>query len=121
MRTAFRMAGVSGLSWVPVAVLTNRQTSLAILCGMIGPLIACCVTWVMAVRIYRQHPEASTAVMIAAFAGKLIYFPAYVAVMLKLLWLRPLPFIASFTAYFIVLYFVTAVELRRLFWGGTRS
>ena len=40
--------------------------------------------------------------------------PAYVAVMLKVLALRPMPFVVSFTSYFIALYFVEALGLRRL-------
>ena len=41
---------------------------------------------------------ALTAVMIAAFAGKMVFFGAYVAVVLRGLSLRPVPFVASFTA-----------------------
>jgi hypothetical protein len=59
--------------------------------------------------------------MIAAFAGKLVFFLAYVTVMIRVLSLRPVPFVGSFTTYFIVLYFVAALHLRRMFWGGMRS
>ncbi len=40
-------------------------------------------------RTYRRNPERLTAVMIAAFAGKMVFFGAYVAVMLRVLSLRP--------------------------------
>ena len=121
MKLVVWMAGISWISWLPTAFLINRRTSLEILYGMIGPLAAVCATWVLAERTYRQRPEALTAVMIGAFAGKLVFFLLYVTVMIRVLSLRPIPFVGSFTTYFIVLYFVTALHLRRLFWGGMRS
>ena len=53
--------------------------------------------------------------MIAAFAAKMVFFGAYVAVMLLALALRPVPFVASFTAYFIALHLIEALCLKRLF------
>jgi hypothetical protein len=41
----------------------------------------------------------------------------YVAVMLKLLSLRPVPFVFAFTSYFIALYAMQALFLRRLTFG----
>ena len=96
----------------------NEHTGAATL---IGPLAAVCATWVIAERTYRRRPEALTAIMIAAFAGKLVFFMAYVTVMIRVLSLRPVPFVVSFTTYFIVLYFVVALRLRRLFWSGMHS
>ena len=40
-------------------------------------------TWVLIERTYRRDPRALTALMIAAFAGKMVFFGAYVAVMLR--------------------------------------
>ena len=53
--------------------------------------------------------------MIAAFAFKLVFFGAYVAVMLRVVALRPVPFIASFTGYLVGLYVIEALYLRHLF------
>jgi hypothetical protein len=53
--------------------------------------------------------------MVAAFGGKLVFFGAYVTVMLGVLSLRPLPFVISFTAYFIALHLFEAFCLQRLF------
>ena len=88
---------------------------------MLGPLVAVCVTWIIAERFYNVHPEGSTAVMIKAFAAKMLFFGLYVTVMLRVLSLRPVPFIVSFTGFFIVLYFIEALYLRRLFWRGMRA
>ena len=51
-------------------------------------------------------------VMIAAFAFKLVFFGAYVAVMIRVA-LRPVPFIASFTGYLAGLYLMEALYLRQ--------
>jgi hypothetical protein len=56
--------------------------------------------------------------MTVAFAGKLVFFGAYVALTLRLLPVRPVPFLASFTSYFIALYLLEALFMRRLFAGG---
>ena len=65
-------------------------------------------------------PERLTAVMIAAFAGKMVFFGAYVAVDAAGAVAAPVPFVVSFTGYFIALYLIEALCLRRLFAGGAR-
>lgn len=121
MRLVCWMTAISLIAWLLTTVLSDRRTSLEVLYGMIGPLAAVCATWVLAERVYRQRPEALTAVMIAACAGKLVFFLVYVTLVIRVSAVRPIPFVTSFTAYFIALYFATALNLRRLFWGGMRS
>jgi hypothetical protein len=89
--------------------------------GMAGPLLVAGASWVLAERTWRRQPERLTAVMIAAFAGKMVFFAAYVALMLSVLSLRPVPFVASFTISFITLHLAEALALRRLFAGGRRA
>src|SRR5262245_22487755 len=108
-------------SSLAVSAFFDRQTSLAILAGMSGPLIAVTITWILSEKLYRRHPVVLTQLMLAAFAGKLIFFGMYVTVMLSVLSLPPIPFIASFTSYFIALYVTEALYLRRLFWGAMRA
>ena len=83
--------------------------------GMFGPLIVVSVTWVLTEQVYKTHPERLTSVMISAFAGKLIFFAAYVGFAIGLLGLEPVPFAASFAGYFIALHLVEALWLKRLF------
>jgi hypothetical protein len=82
---------------------------------MIGPLVVACGTWVLMERAYRRRREQLTSVMIGAFAGKMVFFAAYVAVMIRGVSVRPVPFMASFTGYFIGLYLIEALYLKRLF------
>jgi len=115
------MVGLSGLSWLVAAALLDTQARIEVLDGMLGPLAMVIGSWVLMERAYRRNPERLTAVMVAAFAGKLVFFGAYVAVMLRVLSLRPRTFVASFTSYFIALYLIEALYLRRLFAGGPRA
>ena len=110
------VAGVT--SWLVATAVFGMAATRELLLGMVGPLAAVVVSWVIAERIWRANPERLTAVMIAAFAAKMVFFGAYVAVMLKVLAFRPVPFVASFTGHFIGLYGMEAVYLRRLFTQG---
>ena len=119
MKEAAWMVGASVGAWLAATAAVGMQTGVDVLFGMLGPLAVVTSTWVMTERTYRRHPERLTAWMIAACAGKMVFFGAYVAIALTVLSLRPIPFVVSFTGYFIGLYLVEALCLRRLFAGGT--
>jgi hypothetical protein len=121
MKSIIAVVTASLLSWLAAAAFVSRETGIAILFGMLGPLFSVSVTWILAERIYERHPAALTSLMMTAFAGKLVFFGAYVTVMLRVLSIRPAPFVVSFTSYFIGLYVIEALYLRRLFWGGMRA
>jgi hypothetical protein len=82
---------------------------------MFAPLVVVSVTWLLTERVYKERPESLTSMMIGAFAGKLLFFGAYVGAAIAVLGVKPVPFAASFTAYFIVLNVIEALWLRRLF------
>jgi hypothetical protein len=109
------MVAASVLSWAGAAALVDRRTSIEILFGMLGPLAAATGTWFLAEWVYRQRPQDLTALMATAFVFKIVFFGAYVAVVILLLRFRPVPFVVSFTSYFIALYLMEALYLRRLF------
>ena len=115
------MVGASVVSWLASAVVLDAQARMAVLAGMIAPLTAVSGSWVAAERTYRRRPERLTAVMVAGFAAKVVFFGTYVAIALTALSLRPVPFVASFTTYFIALYLAEAIWLRRLFGGWKRE
>ena len=85
---------------------------------MLAPLAGAAATWVLVARTFTSRPELLTPLMVAAFAGKLVFFGAYVTIMLRVLALRPLPFVISFTTYFIALHLFEALCLQRLFAGN---
>jgi hypothetical protein len=109
------MVGVSVAAWLVVAGLVDGRTRVEVLCGMLGPLAVVSGTWLLTERTYRTHPGSLTSMMIAAFGFKVVFFGGYVAVMLGLLALRPMPFVASFTSYFVGLYLIEALYMRQLF------
>ena len=83
--------------------------------GMFGPLIVVSITWVLTERVYKTRPEQLTSMMISAFAGKLVFFGAYVGLAIGVFGVKPVPFVASFTGYFIALHLIEALWLKRLF------
>ena len=119
MKPVWWMVGVGLLSSLAVAALPNVDSDREVLLGMIAPLAAAIGTWVLVVRIYASRPEWLTPLMIAAVGCKLAFFGVYVTIMLKLLALRPLPFVISFTSYFIGLHLFEALCLQRFFAAHT--
>jgi hypothetical protein len=83
--------------------------------GMFAPLVVACATWVLMERVYKTHPERLTSVMISAFAGKLVFFGAYVGLVVGVLGAKPVPFAASLAGYFVALHLIEALWLKRLF------
>ena len=103
-------AGEDGLAEMRPAVLDGWGAAVAVvarrharsrgracipesLLGMLGPLVSAVATWVVVARTYAAAPERLTGVLVTAFALKVVFFGAYVAVMLRVLALRPVPFV----------------------------
>jgi len=114
------MVGPSLAVWLGAMALFGVQTGVEVFLGMIAPLVVAVSSWVAIERTYRRKPAGVTAIMMGGFAGKMVFFGAYVVVMLRGLSLRPVPFVVSFTGYFIALYLVEALYLKRLF-AGTKA
>ena len=115
MKPAWWMVGAAVLSWLAVAAMPDMDHDREVLLGMLAPLAGAVGTWVLVARTYPSRPERLTSLMVAAFGAKLVFFGAYVTVMLKVLALQPLPFVISFTTYFIALHMFEALCLQRLF------
>lgn len=120
MRPVAVMVAASVASWLAVSLLIDARTRNEVLFGMLGPLAMASGSWVLIARTHSRAPRMLTSVMIAAFAFKVVFFGAYVVVMLELLSLRPVPFVASFVGYFSGLYLIEALYLRRIS-AGSRS
>jgi hypothetical protein len=115
MKAAGWMAAASVGSAAAIAAVAGRTLAAAVLLGMLAPLLATALSWVVTERIYTRAPEQLTGVMITAFASKMLFFGLYVAVMLKVVGVGPTPFVVSFTGYFIALYLTEALLMRRMF------
>ena len=66
-----------------VTVASGARTE--VLCGMVAPLAMAVGSWVLAARTFRARPQALTGLMIGAFGVKLVFFGAYVAVVIVVL------------------------------------
>jgi hypothetical protein len=105
------LAAISVASAALLSVRFGREVWL----GMFAPLIVVTVTWVLTERVHKTNPGVLTSVMITAFAGKLVFFGAYVALAIGILDVQRAPFVASFVGYFIALHMIEAQLLKRLF------
>jgi hypothetical protein len=112
------MAGTSLGSWLLLALSLERGAGEAMLFGMLGPLAMAVGTWLLTERTYRRNPDRVTALMMAAFVAKMLFVGVYLGVMLRVLHVQPVPFVASFASYFIALYVIEALYLKRLFAGA---
>ena len=121
MRPLAWMVGVSVASWLVVTIAGGSRAHPEVLWGMLGPLASAGATWVVVERSHAVAPGRLTSVLVTGFALKMLFFGLYVAVMLRVLLLRPVPFVVSFTSYFIALYVMEALFLRRLLTETPRS
>lgn len=115
MWPAVWMVAGSVVSGVAVSAYVGRDLTREVLLGMFAPLVVAVISWVLVERAFRRSRQQVTNVMVVAFGVKMVFFGAYVAVMLRGLALRPVPFVVSFTAYFIGLHVAEAWCLGRLF------
>jgi hypothetical protein len=86
--------------------------------GMLGPLASAVVSWIAMQRQHNRRPEGLTALMIKAFAAKMVFFAGYITVLVSFDLVQPIPFVVSFAGYFIALHMVEAIGLRRLQMSG---
>ena len=111
MKPVFWLAIGSVLSAALFGVRFGREVWL----GMLGPLMVVSATWVLTERVYKADPTRVTALIITAFAGKLVFFGGYVALAIGVLGVQLVPFAVSFAGYFIALHMIEALLLKRLF------
>ena len=121
MKQVAWMTGASVAAWLVASATIAAGAGREVLWGMLGPLVMAAGSWVLAERTYVDRPQTLTGLMIAAFGVKLVFFGVYVAVMLRVIRLQPVPFAVSFSSYFIALHLVEALFLKRLFAGGPRA
>lgn len=108
------MAGAGIASWLIVSLVGGDAVNPEALFGLAGPLASACLTWVAAEWTWRTAPERLTGVMIVGFAAKLVFFGLYLVLGLRVLSMRPVPLVSAFVSYFIAMYAMQALFLKRL-------
>ena len=114
MKPVAWMVAASAAAWLLVTATLSDRANPEALWGIAGPLICAALSWAAYIRAHEAAPERLTRVMISAFAWKLIFFSVYVAITMRVLDLRPAPFVMSFASAFIALHAMEAFSLRRL-------
>jgi len=127
MRALWLMAGVSLLGGLGAVFVFGPASSVEVAAGFAAPLLSGGGSATLTERMYRLQPERVLPLMMTGFVVKMAFFGVYVAVMLSVVGLQPVPFVLSLTAAFIALHMIEALQLRRLYagsaaWGvrGTR-
>ena len=115
MRAAGWMAAASVGSGLAAIGIAGMRSGAEILLGMAAPLAAAGVSWVLIERTWKRDPARLTGVMLTALAAKMVFFGAYVAAVIKGVEVKAVPFVVSFTSFFVGLYAVEALLMRNLF------
>jgi hypothetical protein len=121
MKPVAWMVAASVAVWLLVTIVLADRANPEAVWGVAGPLASAIASWLAYVRAHGSTPERLTKVMVSAFALKLLFFSTYVTVTMRVLELRPAPFVVSFVSAFIALLAMEAFSLRRLVMGSLRS
>ena len=114
MKLVWWMLSGSVLSSAVLTVVLGKDLRIEVWLGMLGPLISAMVSWIIMERQYSRNPRGMTALLIKAFVAKMIFFAGYVTAILSIGLVRPIPFVVSFTAYYLSLHSIEAIGLKRL-------
>lgn len=113
MRLPAALAAACVLTCGAAATLAPEAAAPALL-GMAAPLVVGLATIRLVERTVRADVTRLTARMAAAFAVKLVFYAAYVSVVIGLLRVEPVAFTLSFTFYFVALQVAEALYFRTL-------
>lgn len=114
MRTVAWMTALCAATAAAAGLFAGPAARLAIAAGMLGPLVAVAVSWLIIERACHRDPARVTGLMLGGFLVKVIGFAVYVILAVKVLGLPVRPFGVSFLCYFVGLYAAEAWLLRRL-------
>ena len=114
MKSALYMTAACALS-VAVSAAAAPDIAIEIVVGMAAPLVIAVATMMAVERVYRRNPGQLTPLMIKAFGAKMVLFGGYVGAVVTLTSLNPIPFVVSFSVYFIGLHMTEAWLLRSFF------
>lgn len=113
MRLSAALAAACVLTCGAAAALAPESAAPAFL-GMAAPLAVGLATIRLVERTVRSDVTRLTARMAAAFAVKLVFYAAYVAIVIGWLQVAPVPFTLSFALYFAALQVAEGLYFRTL-------
>ncbi len=90
----------------------------AVWLGIAGPVVMSGASWTLTSRTWAREKAALLPLMLRAFAVKAMFVVAYVVLMLKVVDVRPMPFVLSFIGTYMATHLAEAYCLRRLMAAG---
>ena len=87
---------------------------LELLLGWILPVLAGTVTLYFIDSAAQKDPFLVTKILIKGFALKMVYYGATILILFKLYSFEPIPFICSFSGFFLGLHVLEAVIIKRI-------
>ena len=103
--------GISGL----IGVTIFPEYFIEIILGMLAPLLVSIISIIQINNLYKNDPQKITATITKSFLFKMIFFAIYFIIILSIYAFKPIPFVISFTGFFILFYVIEAVFLQKLF------
>ena len=103
--------GISGL----VGGTIYPQYISEIFLGMVAPLLVTVFSIFWIEKVFKTDKEILTATMAKSFFIKMVLFALYFIIILGFYTFEPIPFVISFTGFFILFYVIEAVFLQKLF------
>jgi len=113
------MVGASALGWLALVAVAGPDSMKAVTAGTIGPLVATVISWLAIARVHARAPGKVQAAMLRFFAAKVVFFGVFVTAAITWLSLGTRMFVVSFATQYIMLHFMEAFYLHRLFTGPT--
>ena len=106
--------GISGL----VGGAIFPQYIKEIFIGMTAPLLVTVFSILWINKVFKLDSTKVTAVMTKSFFIKMVLFALYFIIILSFYAFEPIPFVISFTSFFILFYLIEAIFLQKLFQTG---
>ena len=86
--------------------------------GMTAPLLVTIFSIFWIEKVFKTDKEKLTATMAKSFFIKMVLFALYFIIILGFYTFEPIPFVISFTGFFILFYIIEAIFLQKLFQTG---
>ncbi len=106
--------GIAGL----IGGSIYQQYISEIFLGMLAPLLTSIISIIQINNLDKNDPQKITAAITKSFLFKMIFFAVYFIIILSIYDFEPIPFVVSFTGFFILFYVMEAVFLQKLFQSG---
>ena len=109
------MVGASALGWLALLAVAGPESVKSVTVGTLGPLVATVLSWLAIVRAHARAPGQVHNAMLRFFGAKVVFFGAFITAAVTWLALGTRMFVVSFATQYIMLHFMEAFYLHRLF------